>query len=136
MPSGRHLLIDCRDAEWNVCVDDDRMLTALADAARDSGATVISQVRYRFGETSPPGFAVVVLLDESHCSAHSYAESGQIAIDIFTCGAIDPWAILTKIRQQVNLGQINTKEMPRFTTGTDESSPESHASTYAPSKLP
>jgi len=38
------------------------------------------------GISSPPGFANVRVLDESHISAHSYSEQGILAIDIFTCG--------------------------------------------------
>jgi S-adenosylmethionine/arginine decarboxylase-like enzyme len=35
---------------------------------------------------TPPGFAIVVVLDESHISFHSYTKLGILAIDIFTCG--------------------------------------------------
>ena len=38
------------------------------------------------GTKSPPGFAQVLLLDESHCTAHCYSDDGLIAIDIFSCG--------------------------------------------------
>lgn len=36
--------------------------------------------------TSPPGFTSVILIDESHLTAHCYSEKGWLAIDIFTCG--------------------------------------------------
>lgn len=36
---------------------------------------------------SPPGFTSVVLIDESHVTAHCYSELGWLAIDCFTCGA-------------------------------------------------
>ena len=35
---------------------------------------------------SPPGFTMVILIDESHITAHCYSEKGMLAIDIFTCG--------------------------------------------------
>lgn len=35
---------------------------------------------------SPPGFAAVCLLDESHVSAHCYSDKGMLAVDVFTCG--------------------------------------------------
>ena len=41
-------------------------------------------------EKSPPGFAAVVLIDESHVTAHCYSERGILAIDVFTCGKHDP----------------------------------------------
>lgn len=39
------------------------------------------------GSESPPGFASVALLDESHMSAHCYSDQGKLAFDVFTCGS-------------------------------------------------
>ena len=38
----------------------------------------------------PLGFAAVVLVDESHVTAHCYSDRGWLAIDCFTCGESDP----------------------------------------------
>ena len=86
----------------------------MARAATRAGANVISQVRYQFGSTSPPGFTAMVVLDESHCSAHAYAETGQIAMDVFTCGGTDPWKVLQFIREEIDLGEVLVQELPRF----------------------
>ena len=56
----------------------------------------------------------MILLDESHCSAHSYADLGLIALDIFTCGETDPSDILQYIREELDLGIVTTVMMPRF----------------------
>ena len=111
---GRHLLIDCNEVPRSVCLDDQGVLDAMARAARRAGATVISQVRYRFGHESAPGFTAMVLLDESHCSAHSYADLGQIALDIFTCGKTSPQTILEHLREEIDLGSITTRQLERF----------------------
>lgn len=92
------------------------MLEAMASAARRAGATVVSQVRYHFGHNSPPGFTAVVVLDESHCSAHTYADLGLIALDIFTCGNTQPAAILEFLRDEIDLGEVSTRMLPRFQT--------------------
>jgi S-adenosylmethionine decarboxylase len=94
------------------------MLETMARSAERAGATVISQVRYRFGSDSPPGFTAVVVLDESHCSVHTYADFGLMAIDIFTCGTTDPHAILEHIRADIDLGETEVREIRRF--GLDE----------------
>ena len=114
MYKGRHLLIDCHNVSRGVCLDDRRMLDAMARAATRAGANVISQVRYHFGHNSPPGFTAVVLLDESHISAHCYADTGQIAMDVFTCGTTDPRDVLAYIRQRIALGDVTVKEEHRF----------------------
>jgi S-adenosylmethionine decarboxylase len=116
---GRHLLVDCQNVSSEICLDDKRFLEIMARAAEQAGATVISQVRYRFGEGTPPGFAAVVLLDESHCSAHSYADLGLLAIDIFTCGQTDPRDLLNSIREEVNLGDFSVREFDRFSPRDD-----------------
>lgn len=114
MEKGTHLIADCRNVPQAVCLDDRRMLNAMARAAEEAGATVISQVRYRFGHNSPPGFTAAVVLDESHCTAHSYADLGLLALDIFTCGMTSPRHILELIREEVDLGEVSLQEIPRF----------------------
>jgi len=111
---GKHLLIDCLNVPERVCLDDASMLNALAAAASRAGANVIAQTRYRFGHDSPPGFAAVIMLDESHCSAHCYADDCQIALDIFTCGDTDPWTVLEYLREQIDLGEVSAREIQRF----------------------
>jgi S-adenosylmethionine decarboxylase len=86
----------------------------MARAAELAGAQVLCQVRYKFGHDSPPGFAAVVLLDESHCSAHSYADLGLVAMDVFTCGHTDPRDVLGYLREEIDLGDVSIREMPRF----------------------
>ncbi len=114
MYRGIHLLVDCRGVDRRLCVDDKLFLETMAEAARRAGANVISQVRYRFGEDSPPGFAAVCLLDESHISAHSYADAGMVALDIFTCGETDPRRILEILTTQLDLGEVTVRELGRF----------------------
>ncbi len=117
MHKGRHLLIDCWDVERDLCLDDKRVLSAMSRAAERAGATVISQVRYKFGHDSPPGFAAVIMLDESHCSAHSYADLGLIAMDVFTCGSTNPRTVLRYIQEELDLGTVTVREFKRFPVG-------------------
>lgn len=114
MAQGRHLLIDCHGVSPSVCHDDALVLDVMARAARRAGSTVISQVRYHFGHNSPPGFAAIVMLDESHCSAHCYSETRQIAMDVFTCGSTDPKKVLEYMRQELDLGTVTVQEVSRF----------------------
>ena len=114
MPKGKHLLIDCQNVSRDLCLNDELMLDVMARAARKAGMSVISQIRYQFGHNSPPGFTAVVMLDASHCSAHTYADAGEIALDVFTCGDCDPELLLASIREEVDLGDVTVTQMPRF----------------------
>ncbi len=120
MQKGKHLLIDCVGVPREVCLDDRRVLNAMVQGAEKAGATVVGQMRYHFGHNSPPGFTAVCLLDESHCSAHAYADLGLIAMDIFTCGSTDPRDVFEYIRQDLNLGQVSIREHGRFIFDEDQ----------------
>lgn len=114
MHKGNHLLVDCHNVPREVCLNDQLILESMAESARRAGATVIAQTRYHFGHNSPPGFTAVCLLDESHCSAHAYADEGMIALDVFTCGDTDPRDVLRHMRTMVDLGDITVRMVSRF----------------------
>ena len=61
---------------------------------RSTANRVHSHVEIFDGKTSPPGFAAVVLLDESHFTAHCYSSKVWLSIDCFTCGATDTNSII------------------------------------------
>ena len=124
MEKGHHILIDCRNVPRDVCLDDGKMLEVMARSAAKAGMHVISQVRYHFGHNSAPGFTCVCLLDESHVSAHTYADLGLIALDVFTCGKTDPAKILDYMREELDLGDVTMKTLPRFMTSDDDASAE------------
>jgi S-adenosylmethionine decarboxylase len=124
LEKGHHILIDCRNVPRDVCLDDGRMLDVMARSAAKAGMHVISQVRYHFGHNSAPGFTCVCLLDESHVSAHTYADLGLIALDVFTCGKTDPARILDFMREELDLGDVTMKKLPRFMTPDDDASAE------------
>ena len=99
MAHGAHIMLDCTGAEG---IDGRWMLKLMQRAADSSGARrVHSHVENFDGSVSPPGFAAVVLLDESHISAHSYSDRGWLAIDAFTCGNTDPARIVEIIESEL-----------------------------------
>jgi len=65
------------------------------------------------GSQSPTGFAAVVLLDESHVSAHCYYDRGILAVDAFTCGDSDPEPIIEFINRRLFAEMENIKIVSR-----------------------
>ncbi|HOE97728.1 MAG TPA: adenosylmethionine decarboxylase [Candidatus Sumerlaeota bacterium] len=124
MQRGQHLLVDCRNVNSSLCLNDELFLDVMARSARRAGATVISQIRYKFGQDSPPGFTAIVMLDESHVSAHTYADLGLVALDIFTCGHTNPRDVLAAMREELDLGDVEIRAVPRFTTPDPVNSPD------------
>ena len=115
---GRHITLDYSgfsgDGKW--------ILTVLrAAVSRSSAREVHAHVEEFDGIKSPNGFAAVVLIDESHVSAHCYADEGILAVDCFTCGKIDPNGIVDDIHKQLSeavptINLIQRTELDRFVT--------------------
>ena len=116
MHKGQHLLIDCREVPRSVCLNDQLLLESMADAARSAGATVISQIRYQFGNNSPAGCTAIVMLDESHISVHTYADLGLLALDVFTCGDTNPKEIWANLQGILGIKKAHLRMVPRFET--------------------
>tara|TARA_B100001250_G_scaffold211283_1_gene181276 strand:+ start:793 stop:1140 length:348 start_codon:yes stop_codon:yes gene_type:complete len=92
------------------------ILKILQNAVNKCGIREVhSHVEIFDGEHSPPGFAAVVLIDESHVSAHCYSDRGWLAIDAFTCGDHDPENIIDIIHESLTLSSPNIIQMRRDT---------------------
>lgn len=82
--SGRHVLAEFGGVDSALCDDLTRLESALRTALAGAGVTLCEMVGKRF---EPHGVTVLALLAESHASLHTYPESGDIFVDVFTCGA-------------------------------------------------
>ena len=114
MTKSIHILLDCYDVPHEVCLNDKFLLEVAAKAATAGGATIINSIRYRFGHDSPTGCTVIIMLDESHISLHTYAEEGAMAIDIFTCGKAEPELIFNMLSLELGLVNFKRHDIVRF----------------------
>lgn len=114
MSKGIHLIVDCRDVPRSTCLDEEGMMVAIGDVLQEHNCTILNRFGQRLGKNSPPGFAITFTLDESHVTAHSYADEQKLAIDIFTCGTVHPQVILSALKKKVRLGKLETREVERF----------------------
>ncbi len=97
---GKHIFVDYSEFFPSSSFDGKKMLELMKQAVAKSGAREVhAHVEIFDGSVSPPGFAAVVLLDESHLSAHCYSDQGLLAIDAFTCGGTDPASIVEDLKQ-------------------------------------
>ena len=128
---GKHVYVDYVGFQPNQKSQDGRwILKILQNAVNKCGIREVhSHVEIFDGEHSPPGFAAVVLIDESHVSAHCYSNRGWLAIDAFTCGGHDPENIVDIIHEDLVSSSPNIIQMRRDTVnrflhmreiGTDE----------------
>jgi len=73
-----------------------QVLLGVADRIQ---ARVIGQ---QFHQFKPCGVTGFLLLSESHISVHTWPEERLAAIDIFTCGELDPGLVMAWLRDQLN----------------------------------
>lgn len=99
---GSHITIDFMGATHdNPTVFGNAIFQILKDSLKLATChEVHSHLEILEGNT-PSGFTCVVLLDESHMTAHSYSELGLLAIDVFTCGNSNPLLMANYIEAKI-----------------------------------
>ena len=122
-PQGAHVFLDYVNAHFEGEDDYQWLFSTMRKAVAQSPATEVHAHLAPFdGSTSPPGFAAVVLIDESHITAHCYADRGLLAVDCFTCGDTDPEIIASYLDEQLtkrfpNLKRMRKDRVNRFLPG-------------------
>ena len=97
-----HLLVDLWQAANLASAE--TVEAALIRAAGASGATVLHSYLHPFGAGA--GVSGVVVLAESHIAIHTWPERGYAAIDLFMCGACDPYRAVEVLREAFAPGRI------------------------------
>ncbi len=92
-------------------VTDVAKLTELATAAVRAGRGHVLEVSH----VAFPNNAVtlVLILAESHLSIHTWPEENLIAIDLFSCGAIDGDAVVASLVSALSLEQVSVQQVRR-----------------------
>ncbi len=92
-------------------VTDVAELTSLATAAvqaADGHVLSASHVMFPNGAVT-----LVLILAESHLSIHTWPEDGLIAIDLFSCGAIDGAAVVAQLSSSLRLAGARVSQIER-----------------------
>jgi len=84
---GKHYLLNLYGCPFTLLNDERCLIDLLENAAVASGATVVQTISKKF---EPQGVTVLTLLAESHISIHTWPETGEAAVDVFTCGDANP----------------------------------------------
>jgi S-adenosylmethionine decarboxylase len=107
--AGTHLLIEL----WGARNLGDLAITdqALRDATTVAGATLLHVHLHHFGPNA--GLSGVAVLAESHISIHTWPERGYAAIDIFMCGACDPYKAIPVLKRAFEPTTVQLSEQKR-----------------------
>jgi len=111
---GKHVYIDYIGYQYDGSNNGEKILEIMIQSASVGNTRpVFSHVEEFDGQSSPPGFAAVVLLDESHITAHCYYEKGWLAFDAFTCGDGNPDLIADFITKNLRINMPGLQQMRR-----------------------
>lgn len=96
LPYGTHLIIDISGCDARELDDLEYLKGVMVDAAKASDMHIVTTAEKKF---IPVGVSVILLLEESHMSIHTYPLFGAAMLDIFTCGekdALKAFAVIVK----------------------------------------
>lgn len=89
-------------------------VTALESAAREAveaaGGHVLKDSHVVFPNSA---VTLVLILAESHLSLHTWPEENLVAIDLFSCGAIEGRIVVDRLRTAFGLGDAPVREIDR-----------------------
>lgn len=110
---GRHIIVEYYNCNEDILKDPDLISEYMQTAAIKSKATIVESVFHHF---NPWGVSGAVIISESHLAIHTWPEFGFAAVDLFTCGDIDPWKGFDYLEQVFEAQRSESIEMPRGMT--------------------
>jgi S-adenosylmethionine decarboxylase len=84
---GRHLIAEFYGCGPQTLNEVETVRGRMRAAAELIGARIVGDTFHKF---SPQGVSGSVVIAESHLSVHTWPENGYVAVDIYTCGGLDP----------------------------------------------
>lgn len=109
---GTHVLADLYGIEPSVLRDEQQLMDVFLSALVQEGFTVMQQVSHRFSDGGQ-GVTGMFLLSVSHATFHTFPEYAYLAVDVFSCGAADPNAVLHRLTQTLKPERVETKQADR-----------------------
>jgi len=107
---GRHLLLEVYDVKFNLLNDETALQETMVHGIERAKMTILNIFSHCF---SPQGCTIVIALSESHISCHTWPENGCIAIDVYTCGEVNPKLIAIELLKYLNSDNYSIREVNR-----------------------
>ncbi len=108
---GHQIVAEFYSCDREILNDVDFVRNAMLEAARRTGATLVTETFHHF---SPHGVSGAVIIAESHLAIHTWPEFGYAAVDLFTCGdSVSSEIGFNHLRQELKAGHVSTMELHR-----------------------
>jgi S-adenosylmethionine decarboxylase len=101
---GTHVFLDFInfiDDDLENCAE--YIFEVMKESIRQTNMKVMFEKMVILKEDTEEGFTSVLLLDESHITAHSYTKRGLLALDVFTCGDTDPTIVSKYVSDKLQI---------------------------------
>jgi S-adenosylmethionine decarboxylase len=107
---GRHLLLEVYNVDYNLLNDSISLQEVMKRGINRAKMTILNIFGHNF---HPQGCTVVIALEESHVSCHTWPENGCLAIDVYTCGSGNPKLIALELLKYLNSYNYTIRELNR-----------------------
>lgn len=107
---GTHVFLDFInffDSDLENCAE--YVFEVMKESIRQTSMKVMFEKMVILKEDTEEGFTSVLLLDESHITAHSYTKRGLLALDVFTCGNTNPELVAKYVCDKLQMKYPNIK---------------------------
>jgi S-adenosylmethionine decarboxylase len=109
-------IVDARLSQSSPVTDVTQLTALTAAAVTEANGHVLDASHVIF----PNGaITLVLILAESHLTIHTWPEEHLIAIDLFSCGAIDGQAVISGLTRRLRLEDVSVRTAGRGLTGGD-----------------
>ena len=106
--------MDARCTAQSPVTDVERLTGIAVDAVAAGGGHVLDTSHVIF----PNGaITLVLILAESHLSIHTWPEENLIAVDLFSCGAIDGQRVVDELASGLLLTSVTVTQVDRGSPG-------------------
>lgn len=110
---GRQLVVELYGCPPELLADRAGVEEAMNRAAAACRMTIVNSV---FHEFNPYGVSGAVIIAESHLAIHTWPEHGFAAVDVFTCGGVDPEDAAVFLQVALGARQSSISELHRGNT--------------------
>jgi S-adenosylmethionine decarboxylase len=107
---GSHLLLEVYDVKHNLLNDGITLREVMERGIERAGMKILNIFQHNF---DPQGVTIVIALEESHVSCHTWPEEGCIAIDVYTCGEGNPKLIALELLKYFNSENYKLRQLNR-----------------------
>lgn len=109
MPKRFHLILDASDCNPTLLEKKNLLSEVIIQIARLCQAKILLGPLLVEGSPTNPGLTALAVIDFSHISIHTFPDTGELNIDIFSCKPYDMTSVVQYIMKTFSLSEEMVK---------------------------